>query len=1668
MAIGEGSWIGFDADESMALGYDAKVNEDATNAVALGVGSETSSENSLAVGSNASVDEDADGSIAIGEGAAVESSYLNSAEDGSTGAVALGSNAHARNRSTTAIGSGAIAWGDKSTALGNNARTAKDSVESVSVGYWAQANADNSIALGSRSVADEANTVSVGNDNLKRRITNVGAGVGNFDAVNVKQMKDTVTAATVGAGMVTWDPGTTDTIHGVQLSGDSAISAASDRFSVDRYGNIAAQTYGGQGDNTNYYFNMNHADGISMGYSNGASINVDPNGVHFKVGEQETSINGNTMVTGRVNADTVQADAMYVGTQIPDNAVVTQSQLTDGIDTATEGMVKWDPALDEEGNPVKGQYADSIHGVGLQDGNITGNSLVTNSTIAGQNYSVKIENGAIMTTGNAQSSIGGVTFRSGSVTAENATVNTLLKVGGAAPNSTTRIQGGTVYTGSVTGLTNTEWNGTTTNESRAATEGQLADLTERVNENAQGVVKWDAGTNDTIHGVQLAGSGAISAASDRFSVDKYGNIAAQTFGGYDEMTSDGQGIDNEYYQFTMDDTDGITMGSNNGASMNIHKNGVTFTNGSQSTIINGNNITTYSANGVTDGQISTGHVYASQDMYIGGNADANKVATMGDLGTEIGEVTEGMVKWDTATDADGNTSYTDGVLHGLKLKGETDGSSTFSTISQVNGNSEITLNKSSVIISADTTDENDSRVYVSTQGSALLSGDNAVMVTPDYITLGNSQTGGEVNVYSDGTTTFESEDSDGMTTISGDAITTGSLTAADGAVKIHDNGLVQAGDKILLNSSTGQIIADSVGSNAVVTTTLSAGNGGVRVDKDGKLTTTGDVLMQNGDGESISMTDGGLNLMTVDADNGTGMVTVANGAVRMIGGGNTTVKVDGSGTTFGTQTGMDTTTISGGSVTTNSVTGLTNRTWTGSTTDASRAATEGQLADLSTTVSENAEGVVKWDQDANGDYQEGTIHGVTLQDGAITAANGNFSVDELGNVTATVADTNNSFSLTENGVSMKADNTTLDVTSGGVAIGNGAGSTYINGSEINTGTVLAGEMYVGTKDDGNAVVTKDQLTGTVGEATEGVVKWDKDENGDYQEGKLTVDSLTAAGGTFTISEEGIVNAGDKIVLNGTTGQVLADRIGTNDVTTQSFTAGNGKIKIDEDGKLSTTGDVSMMNSTGELVSLTDDNGLTMVTSGDYGTGMLKLDNGRINMMGGTTTTVTIDNSGTTFTNLANNTSTIIDGNTITTGTINADGVTVDGKDVATVDDVTNATKDAVKYDENGELHAGKDGTGSLDLSKENGSASLSSGNGEHSIVVDNNGTTVNGGLNVNGGLTIDGDTVATSGDVTEVKTDVSGIKNQIGVNEDGSYKTINNGAADVISGINTNTDSINTIKGQIGGSGENGALKLANSATTIESGINQNTAAIQQHGQAIGQLSHRVGELDSRIDEVGAGAAALAALHPLDFDPDAKWDFAAGYGNYRGENAVAVGTFYRPNEDVMFSVGGTFGNDDNMVNAGVSLKIGAGSSHVTTSRTAMAKEIKSMRDIVAKQDAQIQKLTAIVNALVGTEAVTPDTSTMFPDVPENHWAYEAVAAMAKGGLVKGYPDGEFKGNRSMTRYEFAQIVYNAIQAGAEVDARLVQEFKPELEYFHIDTIAKDKDGNPTIERVRVN
>ena len=255
-------------------------------------------------------------------------------------------------------------------------------------------------------------------------------------------------------------------------------------------------------------------------------------------------------------------------------------------------------------------------------------------------------------------------------------------------------------------------------------------------------------------------------------------------------------------------------------------------------------------------------------------------------------------------------------------------------------------------------------------------------------------------------------------------------------------------------------------------------------------------------------------------------------------------------------------------------------------------------------------------------------------------------------------------------------------------------------------------------------------------------------------------------------------------------------------------------------------------------------------------------------------------------------------------------------------------------------------------------------------------------------------------------------------------------------------------------------------ADDIADQITNNTTNITKNTNDIKNIKGDLSKIDKRVDKSVAGAAALAALHPLDFDPDAKWDFAAGYGHYRSGDAAAIGAFYRPNEDVQLSVGSTVGSDETVFNAGLSVKVGA-HSNVSRSRVAIGKEVLALKKTVAEQNAQIQKLTTLLNGVAGTK-IKADHTTLFPDIPTNHWAYEAVSDLSRRGLVEGYPDGTFGGDRMLTRYEFAQIVYRAIQDGVTVNDRLVTEFSPEMALFRVDTVAKNAKGEPTIERVRVN
>lgn len=305
-------------------------------------------------------------------------------------------------------------------------------------------------------------------------------------------------------------------------------------------------------------------------------------------------------------------------------------------------------------------------------------------------------------------------------------------------------------------------------------------------------------------------------------------------------------------------------------------------------------------------------------------------------------------------------------------------------------------------------------------------------------------------------------------------------------------------------------------------------------------------------------------------------------------------------------------------------------------------------------------------------------------------------------------------------------------------------------------------------------------------------------------------------------------------------------------------------------------------------------------------------------------------------------------------------------------------------------------------------------------------------------------------------------------NADGSstYK-INVKADGQVASGNTGIVTGGTVYNETRVTNDGSYIKSGNTAgqnlSVLDSQVKNNADHISSLDNRVNNMGNSINKLGDRVNRVGAGAAALAALHPLDFDPDDKWDIAAGYGNYKDADAVAVGAFYRPNEDTMLSVGGSFGGGENMVNAGVSMKLGQG-NHVSTSRVAMAKEIKALTEKVSVLESALAK---------SNPSSLPDggKNVLFPDVSENHWAYEYVTKLSEAGLIEGYPDGTFKGDRMMTRYEFAALVYRLMQSGKvgqnpDMD-RLVGEFTPELQYIRIDTVSKHKDGTPDIQRVRV-
>ena len=315
------------------------------------------------------------------------------------------------------------------------------------------------------------------------------------------------------------------------------------------------------------------------------------------------------------------------------------------------------------------------------------------------------------------------------------------------------------------------------------------------------------------------------------------------------------------------------------------------------------------------------------------------------------------------------------------------------------------------------------------------------------------------------------------------------------------------------------------------------------------------------------------------------------------------------------------------------------------------------------------------------------------------------------------------------------------------------------------------------------------------------------------------------------------------------------------------------------------------------------------------------------------------------------------------------------------------------------------------------------------------------------------------------KTDANGKNIQVTLNKDLNVDSVN--ANKFTAGDTTITNNGLEIKNgpSVTNQGINAGDKKVNDVADGEISATSkdavNGSQLHETNTNVANNSMRINKLGNRVNKVGAGAAALAALHPMDFDPDDKWSFAAGYGNYAGENAAAVGAYYRPDEKVMFSVGGTVGNGENMVNAGISFALDR-TNHVSNSRTALAREVIDLRGQLAVMGAKMAKMEKALGMLDETK------TKLFPDVPANHWAYEYIAKLAGNGYIEGYPDGNFGGDRLMTRYEFAAMLYRAIENGAALEEKIIKEFEPELGRIRVDRISGEDGDRDKIERVRVN
>lgn len=1718
----------------VVIGDDAGNNIDGQQNIAIGykTGNDVKSDHNVAIGSEAGTNIGSSGNTS--EGKNVSIGYHANKNDSAVSRIqstALGSETKAAD-DAVAVGYQAQANGNGSTAIGFNAQAAD--AASVALGQGAQA-AGGNVAIGNGSVANAAmisgtgyltgqaapkTAVSVGNASALRRITNVADGALDQDAVTVAQLKKSIDATVAQVNANVSSATASGVYYDTVTSGDGdSITLRNNDNKGTKIHNVAAGTLGTDAANVaqvdkivdtakTHYYSVKSTD--LNNYNNNLATGKDSMaaGVNAKaLGDRSVALGNNTEAKslGSITVGAGYEDPANPGS-LKQTLAISGYQYNTAIGAGAQAAGNNSLAI--------GTLATSS----IKNGGISVDKAVAIGYSAGVSDDKAIAIGSDAKSNSKSASAMGDTAQA---LAENAlAIGTNARAAGVssgAIGTQNRVTGANTYvlgSQNSTAATGTAADVSASNSGIFGNENRMEGDSNRIVGNSNKVEKASMAqsgstTPKKLEDIMVTGNGnVVSGDPDTATARDAGDVTGITVTGSKNKVvaknnkgknlTDIQIVGNNNEIDTSDKDRDLSNTQILGSNVKATLGNSTYIGSGSAYVVSGTTtkgMETYSGNGTYG--------------YAGGTPAG--VVTVGSVGKErrIQNVASGLVS-NTSTDAvNGSQLYT--MTRPLRFAGDN------STIGTTSGSDVNVLHRGSdqamsLLGGADSNNLSDKNIGV----VADAANNKMTVKLANNITLGKAdpngsdgsisvlaEKGGEVRIHDGSVMLRNSGDSDaiylqshiaGATSLDGSSkarlyVIQGS-TKSPQEVALLTDGMIYGGD------------AESAGLDPAT----NKSNTGKEIKK---------VLNQQ-----VNVIGGITNTTKFTAEDNLGVVSdgTNNLKVRLAKDLRGISSISNQTTTGGTTTGTKITLGNitnivnvGGAKITNVAAGDVNSMSTDAVNGSQLYQTNQNVKAAKTVV--NAGQNVTVTSSVGADKQ--SVYTVNADLSSVASAiGGTSSVDtKTGAVKAGLTVNGNTYNNVQDAVN--AANTTVSSTDGSVKVtptNNTNGShNYDVSVDYSKVAENAAISYKANNSTAQTVTLKKGLDFTNGKNTtasvgaDGVVKYDLNDN-------LNLGEKGTNGKDGSIGVNG--TNGSSVTINGKDGSIgIVGKDGKDGLTMK---AGKGKDGID--GKNGADGMTRITytddkNQSHEVATL--DDGLKF--AGNTGSVAKKLNETMTIKGTGTKADSQYDSSN--IKTMVNDNGDMIIGldknlkaDTVTVGGKGADGkdgvngsIGVKGKDGKDGVTISSAGKDGADGTDGHIGINGKDGA-SADIHVVKGANGVDGTDGyngkdgiDRIVYEDHNGHTQTVAT-MNDGMKYGGDTGAVINKKLNEQVNVIGgisdtskltADDNIGVTSDGSNnlkvrlskdlkgldtvttKTITADTGNITT-INATTVNGNTIKaGDTVIINNQGADMGGTKVTHLKDGDISPSSTDAVNGSQLYGTETRINRLGNRINRVGAGAAALAGLHPLDFDPDDKWDFAAGYGNYKNANAVAIGAYYRPNEDTMFSVGGSFSGGENMVNVGVSWKFGQ-KSHISRSRVSMAKDMLAMKnqiETLTKKLAAYESGQPVKLAPIATGAMT------FPDVPENHWAYEYVKNLAERGYLKGYPDGEFKGDRAMTRYEYAAIIYRALQNGAPSDGnmtRSVDDFGPELvkvqniDRFRVDRISGKDNDRHKVERVRVN